>query len=155
MYYRCNIILTLRSAIISSGTKTFPVCELTSSSSLDLLRLLTSRCFLFTPILRPCILLVLTVNVRFIVLVYIEGIGLILKEKDPTCESCIDDPLAENTYRADEFLPPLLPSQHFSPMLIAFWVMRDLPHQLLLQTDHLVFERLNICKSECELESNN
>ena len=56
----------------------------------------------------------------------------------------IDDVLVENAYRADEFLPPFLSSQHFLPMLIAFWVMRDLPYQLLFQTDHLVFERLNI-----------
>ena len=47
-----------------------------------------------------------------------------------------------SAYRSDEFLPPLLSSEHFLPMLIAFWVMRDLPYQLLLQTDHLVFERL-------------
>ena len=63
----------------------------------------------------------------------------------------IDDVLVENAYRADEFLPPLLSSQHFFPMLIAFWVMRDLPYQLLLQTDHLVFERLNICKNQNEI----
>ena len=63
----------------------------------------------------------------------------------------IDDVLVENAYRADEFLPPLLSSQHFLPMPIAFWVMRDLPYQLLLQTDHLVFERLNICKNQNEI----
>ena len=39
----------------------------------------------------------------------------------------------------------------FSPMLKEFWVMRDPPHQLRLQTDYLVFECLNICQSECTL----
>ena len=64
-------------------------------------------------------------------------------------ESSIDDTLVENAYRAEEFLP-LLTSPHFSPMLKEFWVMRDPPHQLLLQTDYLrlVFECLNICQSE-------
>jgi hypothetical protein len=62
--------------------------------------------------------------------------------------------LKNEAYLADEFLPPLFSCQHFSPMLKAFWVMSDLPHQLLLQTNHLVFESLNICKSECKLECN-
>ena len=90
--------------------------------------------------------MILTFIVSSILLIYIiERVWLILIIKgDPIYESNIYDVLVENAYRADEFLPPLLSSQHFSPMLIAFWVMRDLPYQLLLQTDHLVFERLNI-----------
>ena len=66
-------------------------------------------------------------------------------------ESSIDDTLVENAYRAEEFLLPLLASPHFPPMLKAFWVLCDPPHQLLLHTDYLVFERLNICQSECKL----
>ena len=61
----------------------------------------------------------------------------------------IDDALVtKNAYRPEEFIPPLLSSKHFSPMLDAFWIMRDLPYQFLLQTNHLFFERLNICQSE-------
>ena len=92
-------------------------------------------------------MLILTFIVRVILLIYIiERVWLILikKKYDPIYESSIDDVLVENAYRSDEFLPPLLSSQHFLPMLISFWVMRDLPYQLLFQTDHLVFERLNI-----------
>ena len=126
--------------------KNFQSCELTRPSSLDLdlHRLFTSRCSLFTPRLRPYPLLILTFIVRVILLIYIiERVWLILIiKKDPIYKSSIYDVLVENAYQADEFLPPLLSSQHFSPMLIAFWVMRDLPYQLLLQTDHLVFERL-------------
>ena len=59
-------------------------------------------------------------------------------------KSSIDDALTENAYRADEFLPPILSSHYYFPMLKAFWVMRDLPHQLLLQTDHFFVKRLNI-----------
>ena len=54
----------------------------------------------------------------------------------------IDDALVENAYRADEFLPPLLSSQHFSPMLIAFWVMRDLRRQKTIGERYLYLQRL-------------
>jgi hypothetical protein len=117
---------------------------------------LAFHCFLFTPRLRPGpFLLGLTFILRFIIIIIysIEGVWLILKGKGQThtYESSIDDALIENAYRAEEFLPPLLSSQHFFPMLKAIWVMRDLPHHLLFQTGHLVFERLNICQSEWKL----
>ena len=66
-------------------------------------------------------------------------------------ESGNDDTLVENAYRAEELLLPLLTSPHFSLMLKAFWVICDPPHQLPLQTDYLVFERLHICQSEYKL----